>query len=137
MTSSEDADADAEVLARLRALCRDWPEVEEVELQDRPLFRVRRRRFAIFNGAAAPERPRWRGCGRSLHVLTEPSERDALRADPRFVASPHHGDRGWLACALDLRTVGWTEVAELLESAYRQAAPRAVLDAMDGAADHG
>jgi len=124
-------DADAAVLARLRSLCADWPEVEEAELQDRPLFRVRRKRFAIFNGSCSPDRPRWRGCGRSLHLLTEPSERAALEQDPRFAASPHHGDHGWVTCALDPLTTDWAEIAELLESAYRQAAPaelRGILD---------
>lgn len=124
------ADGDVAVLGRLRALCADWPEVEEAELQDRPLFRVRRKRIAIFNGATSPERPRWHACGRSLHILTDPSERAALEQDPRFAASPHHGDRGWVMCALDPVTTDWTEVAELLESAYRQAAPAELLGAL-------
>jgi len=131
MTTAAAADGDATVLARIRTLCAAWPEVEEAELQDRPLFRVRRKRFAIFNGATAPERPRWHGCGQSLHVLTDPSERAALAQDPRFEPSPHHGDRGWMALRLDPTTTDWTEVAELLEAAYRQAAPAALLGAHD------
>jgi predicted DNA-binding protein (MmcQ/YjbR family) len=107
-----------------------FPEVEEAELQDRPLFRVRTRRFALFNGALAPQRPRWNAFGRSLHFLTEPQERLALLADQRFAPSPHHGHRGWIALDLEVEP-DWTEVAELLETGYRQAANRQLVDALD------
>jgi predicted DNA-binding protein (MmcQ/YjbR family) len=113
---------DDEGLARVRAICRALPEASEGELQDRPLFHVRRRRFAIFNGDASPPRPRWDGCGRSLHFLADPDEADALRGDERFAASPHHGDRGWFALPIDDDT-DWTEVAELLRSAHARVCP--------------
>ena len=106
-------------LARVRAICLGFPGAEEGALQGRPLFRVGRRRFALFNGDDSPPRPRWNGSGRSVHFLTEPIEREALRHDGRFVASPHHGDRGWMAMRLDAGPVDWTELAELLETAYR------------------
>ncbi len=90
------------------AICRafgvsvgSFPEVEEAELQNRPLFRVHSKRFALFNGTLSPPRPRWQGFGRSLHFVTEPHERQALREDPRFTVSPHHGDRGWMALDLE------------------------------------
>jgi predicted DNA-binding protein (MmcQ/YjbR family) len=50
---------------------------------------------------------------------------EALRQDRRFVPSPHHGHRGWMALRLDGGDVDWVELAELLESAYRQVVPRA------------
>jgi hypothetical protein len=84
------------------------------------------------NRADSPPRPRWRDAGRSLHVVTDPSEREALRQDPRFVASPHHGDRGWLALRLDAGDVDWGEVAELLEAAYRHVAGRNLVERLDG-----
>ena len=115
---------DEGALRRIRAICLSFPDVEEAVLQDRPLFRVGPRRFAIFNGDGSPPRARWQGAGRSLHVLTDPAERPALEQDPRFCPSPHHGDRGWLALRLDTGGVDWQEVAELLHSAYRQAAGR-------------
>jgi predicted DNA-binding protein (MmcQ/YjbR family) len=121
---NDDAIVDAEVLGRVRALCRRFPGADEGDLQDRPLFRVGRRRFAIFNGATSDKRPRWSDSGRSLHFLADPHEIDALQHDDRFRPSPHHGDRGWLALRLDdVGSVDWVEVAELLESAYLQVAP--------------
>lgn len=107
------------------------PGAEEAELQDRPLFRVGKKRFALFNGAGSPRRPRWNGSGRSLHFLTDPPELGALRQDGRFAPSPHHGHRGWIALRLEGVEIDWGEVAELLESAYRQVARRSLLADLD------
>ena len=123
---------DARTLDRLRRICLAFPEADESTLQDRPLFHVRRRRFAIFNGADAPARPRWAGAGCSLHFLTDPAERDALRAEPRVRVSPHHGDRGWMSVSLDVPP-DWAEITELLESAYRTAAPNELVVQLDAA----
>src|SRR5258708_38667311 len=112
-------------LERVRRICLGFAGAEEAELQSRPLFRVGKRRFAIFNGAGSPPRPRWSSSGRSLHFLTDPLEVEALRQDRRFVSSPHHGHRGWMSLRLDGGDVDWAEVAELLESAYRQVGRRA------------
>src|SRR3954471_24508816 len=113
---------DEEALELIRKVCLAFPHAQEAELQGRPLFRVRRRRFAIFNGEGSPARPRWNGCGRSLHFLSSTAERNALQQDRRFTPSPHHGDRGWLSMRIDARS-DWPEVGELLDAAYRQAAP--------------
>ena len=109
---------DDEALRRIRATCSGLDGAEESELQDRPMFHVRRRRFAIVNLAGSPPRRRWDGCGLSLHLLADPDELEALRADPRFTPSPHHGDRGWLALSLSDDDLDWAEVDELLRSAH-------------------
>jgi predicted DNA-binding protein (MmcQ/YjbR family) len=114
---------DIAALDRVRKICLRLPGTDEAELQDRPLFRVGRRRFALFNGQSSPNRPRWNSSGRSLHFLADPLELDALRQDGRFAASPHHGHRGWLTVRLDTNDIGWDELTELLESAHRQVAP--------------
>ena len=118
---------DLDALERVRRICLAFEGADEGELQGRPLFRVGRRRFAIFNGLGSPQRPRWERSGRSLHFLGDPAERDALTQDPRFAASPHHGNRGWFAVRLD-GNVDWEELAELLHAAHGQAAPRRVPD---------
>lgn len=59
--------SDSEDLARIRNTYSRFPEAEQ--LQDRPLFHLRRRRFAIFN-SDAPQRLRWQALGRSLHIAT-------------------------------------------------------------------
>jgi hypothetical protein len=80
----DDTDDDDAALGEIRRICHRFPGSEEALLQDRPLFRVGNRRFAVFNGTSSPPRPRWNGCGRSLHLATDPQERDALRADEPF-----------------------------------------------------
>ena len=63
--------------------------------------------------------------------MTEPHERQALREDPRFAVSPHHGDRGWMALDLERDAIDWVEVAELLETAYRTVAGRELVAILD------
>ena len=131
----DDPNLDSADLARLRGICRRFPEAQEGRLQDRPMFHVRRRRFAIFNGDESPFRPRWKAFGRSIHFMTDSTQRTQLEADNRFIASPHHGFRGWMALDLRADDVDWSEVDELLESAYRQVATkelRAELDQYPG-----
>ena len=113
---------DRAALDRIRHICLRLPGATEAELQGRPMFRVGRRRFALFNGSSSPSRPRWGSSGRSLHFLADPLEVEALRQDGRFAASPHHGDRGWLAVRLDAVEIDWAEIRELLETAYHQVA---------------
>jgi predicted DNA-binding protein (MmcQ/YjbR family) len=115
---------DEEALARIRQICAAFDGAEESVLQDRPLFHVGRRRFAIFNGASSPPRKRWAAAGRSVHFLSDPLERQALLHDARFTRSPHHGDRGWLAVWLEEGNVEWAELEELLTAAHEQVAPR-------------
>jgi hypothetical protein len=55
-----------------------------------------------------------------------------LGQDPRFVPSPHHGHRGWVALRRDGDGVDWDEVAELIEAAYRHVAPRRLVERLDG-----
>ncbi len=113
---------DQQVLEKIRGICATFEGSAESLLQDRPLFHVGRRRFAIFNGDTSPSRPRWNAAGRSVHFLSDPAEREALLQDPRFTRSPHHGDRGWLAIGVDPRTADWQELTELLHAAHEQVA---------------
>jgi hypothetical protein len=123
----DDAVVDAECLRRVRAICTAFAGADEGLLQDRPLFRIGRRRFAIFNGVTSPPRPRWNSSGRSIHFLADPLEHEALAEDHRFERSPHHGNSGWMSLRVACTdSVDWAEVAELLETAYVQVAPRAL-----------
>jgi len=116
---------DRTTLDNIRSICEQFAGVDEGLLQDRPLFRLGSRRFAIYNGCCSPPRPRWSSSGPSLHFIADPDEIAALRQDGRFSSSPHHGDRGWLAVSLeDPVGTDWVEIAELLEASYRQVAPR-------------
>jgi DNA-3-methyladenine glycosylase I len=111
-------------LQRLRELCLALPEVSERPSHGAPTFFVRGKRaflmvmrnhhgdgrFAIWCAAEQGAQP----------ILVE--------ADPeRFFVPPYVGHRGWLGVRLD-RGVEWDELAGIVEDAYAEAAPPALVD---------
>ena len=102
-------DADP-LLADLRRVCLALPEAVEIEAWGRPTFRAgaKGKMFAILGGEG-------------LIFKAEPAERDALLADRRYSVPAYYGPSGWLALPLDAKT-DWTEIAELVETSYRQVA---------------
>lgn len=117
------------VLTRLRRLCAALPESVEKESHGRPTFRASPagKLYAAYGSGRAkglPEHPH------ALLVLPDEEERPALVDDPRFFVPPYYGPAGWLA--IDLTpTSDWREVAELLASSYRRAAPARLVRALD------
>jgi len=108
-----------EVLERVRKLCLALPGTSEKEAWGGPTFRVRDRMFAMYMD-------HHHGDGRvALWCHAEAESRDALVAsDPdRFFVPPYLGVRGWLGVRLD-RRLGWKRIAELVEEAWRMAAPK-------------
>jgi hypothetical protein len=49
-------------------------------------------------------------------------ERLALVQDDRFWSPPYWGPGGWLATSIDGTDVDWIELAELIDTSYRQVA---------------
>ena len=62
-----------------------------------------------------------------------PGENEALIAeDPeRFYWPKYMGHHGWVALRLDLRTIDWAEVTELLTDSYRMVAPKKLASQLD------
>ena len=111
-------------LAELRDVCLAFPESCEVEAWGRPTFRAGKKMFAVFSGTE--ERP-W-----GVIFKPEPDERPALLQDRRFYVPAYFGPGGWLA--LDFATrkrVDWGEVADLVDSSYRQVALKRMLKALE------
>lgn len=57
-----------------------------------------------------------------------------VESDPqRFFAPPYVGGRGWIGVYLDVERddAFWTEIAELVQDAYRMVAPRALVARLD------
>lgn len=107
----------------LRKLCLALPESTEVEAWGRPTFRAGKKLFAVFSGDDAH--------AYAVIFKPDPAERPALLADPRFYAPAYFGPSGWLSLDLTAAPVDWDEVAELLESSYRQVALKRMLAALD------
>lgn len=110
-------------LADLREVCLALPESVEVEAWGRPTFRAGNKIFAVFEGN--DDHP--------FGVIFKPdaAERPALLADPRFYSPAYWGPSGWLALDFTAATVDWKEVAELVETSYRQVALKRMLRALD------
>jgi len=61
----------------------------------------------------------------------EPPERPALLGDGRFYVPAYFGPSGWVALDFTAAPVDWQEVAELMDSSYRQVALKRMLKALD------
>ena len=114
---------DDPLLAELRSICLALPETAEVEAWGRPTFRASKKIFALFT-----ERVEERA---SVVFKPEPEERPALLGDDRFYIPPYFGPAGWVGLDLSTATVDWNEVAELMDTSYRQVALKRMLRVLD------
>ena len=110
-------------LTELREVCLALPESAEVEAWGRPTFRAGKKMFAVFNSHD--------GHGYAVTFKPDPTERPALLEDERFYVPPYLGPGGWVSLDFDAAPVDWDEVAELVESSYRQVALQRMLKALD------
>jgi predicted DNA-binding protein (MmcQ/YjbR family) len=110
-------------LEDLRKVCLALPESAEVEAWGRPTVRAGKKMFAVFEGS--DEHP--------FAVIFKPEsdERPVLVDDPRFYVPAYYGPSGWLSLDFTAAEVDWGEVAELMESSYRQVALKRMLKALE------
>jgi hypothetical protein len=109
-----------ERLEKLSALCLELPEVTRDEKGQHAAFLVRKKIFAYGlndhhgDGMVA------------LWCRVLPGENHSLvEADPvRFFLPAYVASRGWVGLRLDLATVDWMEVKELVKGSYLQVAPK-------------
>jgi predicted DNA-binding protein (MmcQ/YjbR family) len=110
-------------LPELRRVCLAFPESAEVQAWGRPTFRAGKKLFAVFDHH--DEHPY------AVVFKPEPPERPALLQEARFYLPPYFGPSGWVALDFTAAPVDWVEVAELMESSYRQVALKRMLKALD------
>jgi predicted DNA-binding protein (MmcQ/YjbR family) len=112
-------------LTELREVCLALPEAVEIEAWGRPTFRAgpKGKMFAIFEGN--DDHPY------AVVFKPEADERPALLGDARFYVPAYHGPFGWLGLDLTSTKVDWGEVAELVESSFRQVALKRMLKVLD------
>ena len=104
---------------KLRALCLSLPHAFEVEAWGHPTYRVGEGRGKMF--AIAGDEPT------RVSLKADPLEREALlqQGEPFFLP-PYVGPRGWIGIHLEDPGTDWTEVAELVATAYCLVAPKAL-----------
>ncbi|MGH3679829.1 MAG: MmcQ/YjbR family DNA-binding protein [Natronosporangium sp.] len=117
------------ILGRVRALALTFPDAAEKISHGRPAF-FTTKVFAYYGGSVKVDGT-YRQHERSVLVLVDPDEREALLEGSRCYLPAYLGPYGWIGVDLTDDT-DWDEINELLDASYRRTAgPRrvAVLDA--------
>ena len=108
---------------RLRALCLALPEATEKTAWGEPTWRIRGRLFAQLDDHhhGADHVAVWLPAALGVRELL-------VKSDPeRFFVPPYVGHRGWVGVRIDGRP-DWRLVTTLVHDAYRQVAPKRLLD---------
>ncbi len=115
-------------LGKLRKVCLAFPEAHEVEAWGEPTFRVKNKIFAMYGSDSSSHRSGRPGVWiKSKHTVQE----ILLQSNPdRYFKPPYVGPGGWTGAYLDKKP-NWKEIAELLEDAYRQTAPKKLIARLD------
>lgn len=112
-------DDDDPVLARVRAIALALPQAQEKVSHGQPAF-FTRKVFAYYGGSVKVEGT-WEQHSQAVLVLVPTDERAALREEERSFIPGYLGASGWTGIDLDEST-DWDEVAELVETSYRETA---------------
>jgi predicted DNA-binding protein (MmcQ/YjbR family) len=112
------------VLGRVRALALAFPDAAEKISHGHPAFYTTKV-FAYYGGSVKIDGS-YRQHERSVLVLVDPGERQALLEDSRCYVPAYLGASGWIGVDLPDDT-DWNEINELLDASYRRTAgPRRV-----------
>lgn len=115
-----------DLLERLRAMIRAWPETREKISHGAPTWWGGRKTFAIFADNHHKD-------GRvAVWVKSSFSEQELrVETDPEiFFVPPYVGPSGWVGMRLD-RDPDWEAVEQLLVEGYRLVAPKRAIAALE------
>jgi hypothetical protein len=114
-------------LESLRKLCLALPETTERVSHGEPTWFVRdKKTFVTYANHHHDDRLGF-WCAAPAGV-----QEALVGAEPeRFFRPPYVGHRGWLGVYLDV-PVDWSEIAEIVEDAYRMIAPKRLVAQLDG-----
>ena len=111
-------------LDALRELCRALPETTEQLSHGEPTWFVRgKKTFVMYADHHHDDRLGF-WCAAPAGV----QEALVAAAPERFFRPPYVGHRGWLGVYLDVEDVDWEEIAEIVVDAYRQIAPKSLVE---------
>lgn len=114
---------------RVRKICLALPQATEKLAWGEPTFRTGAagKMFVMFANNHHSD-------GRvAIWCKAGPGTQDLLvRADPkRFFVPPYMGPSGWVGVRLEDGIADWSEIAEIVEEAYRITAPKPLLALLD------
>ncbi|MGB3771636.1 MAG: MmcQ/YjbR family DNA-binding protein [Rhodococcus sp. (in: high G+C Gram-positive bacteria)] len=120
---------DDPLLAMVRRRALAFPGAYEKVSHGRPNFRTAKV-FAIYGATVKGDHyaSRW---DRSLQVLPDADEHDALLEDSRFFVPAYTGSGGWVGLDLTVTEPDWSEVDELLDMSFRRTAARTLIAELD------
>lgn len=121
-------DDDDPVLARVRAIALALPQASEKVSHGRPAFFTRK--VFTYYGGSVKIGGDWEQHQQAVMVLVPLDERAALREDERSFVPGYLGPSGWTGLDLDENT-DWDEVAELIETSYRETAGARLVRALE------
>ncbi len=107
-------------LGRLTDICLTLPEATREDKASHAAFLVGKKTFAYYLNNHHGDNLI------SVCCKVLPGENQFLvQSDPgRFYLPAYIGSRGWIALRMDLATLNWTEVKELIHGSYIQIAPK-------------
>jgi hypothetical protein len=107
-------------LRKLTEICLALPETRSEQKHAHVAFLVGQRTFAYYLNDHHGDNLI------SVCCKVLPGENQFLvqSAPNRFYLPAYIGSRGWIALRMDLATLNWTEVKELIRGSYIQAAPK-------------
>ena len=115
-------------LAKLSEICLALPGATREDHSTHSTFCVGKKVFAYYLNEHDPPKP---GMGSIISVCCKTLEGDHLRlvqGNPtKFYLPPYIGSRGWVGFRLDLPTLDWREVKDLVDGSYTRTAPEKFL----------
>ncbi len=121
-------DPDDPWLARLRAICLEFPGAAEKVSHGMPVFYTRKI-FAVYGAVVKGDHQNDRH-RHAVVFLPDEDERKALMEDERFFVPAYYGPWGWLGLDLGEDT-DWGEVAELVDESFRNTAGTRLISRLD------
>jgi predicted DNA-binding protein (MmcQ/YjbR family) len=111
-----------EARERLRQVCLELPEAQEIETWEDPTYRVHNKIFAMEKGDGTEV---WFKGGLG-------AQQALVGTDPAcYFVPPYVGRKGWIGARLT-KVADWDELAKLIELSYRLIAPRRLSVLLDG-----
>jgi hypothetical protein len=109
-----------ERLSRLTDICLALPETSSEEKNGHVAFLVGKKTFAYYLNNHHGDNI----ISVSCKVLPGENQFLVESAPARFYLPAYIGSRGWIALRMDLPTLNWSEVKELIRGSYVQIAPK-------------
>ncbi len=128
MSHPQRFDENDPALVKLREIALALPGADSKVSHGRPAF-FTKKIFAMF-GAVVKGEHHSGEYDQALVFLPDPEEAEALTQDERFFVPAYWGPYGWLGLDLSGK-VDWDEVAELVETSYRETATKKLIAELD------